>query len=262
MYLEGVQDGRKLLKQVTEINRTKPVIILKAGLTESGRRAVASHTGSLAGGERIWNAFFRQSGAVQVESLEEMAEAAVALLHLGQCRGRRVVVLTAGGGAGVAAADSCSKAGMDLPTLRPEIARRLREFIPPAGNMIRNPIDAANIFFDLDLLGETLKVLSEGSCADMFIISLHLDWLYNVGTQSHFEKIAGYVAREARKYTEGKPLVVVGRQYQDEPDLVKWSAIMREILLQAEVPLYLGLGRAVRALSKLAQYYEFRRKNG
>src|SRR5690606_40390713 len=66
MYLEGVKDGRLLLDLVTRINRKKPVIIYKSGLTESGARAVACHTGSLAGGVQIGNAFFRQCGAVSV----------------------------------------------------------------------------------------------------------------------------------------------------------------------------------------------------
>ncbi len=65
MYLEGIKNGRRLLQLLTRINRRKPVIILKGGLTESGARAVSSHTGSMAGGEKIWDAVFRQSGAVQ-----------------------------------------------------------------------------------------------------------------------------------------------------------------------------------------------------
>ncbi len=78
LYLEGVKDGRRFLKLVTETNRRKPIIIFKGGLSESGARAVSSHTGTLAGGEKIWQAFFRQSGAVLVESLEEMAEVTLA----------------------------------------------------------------------------------------------------------------------------------------------------------------------------------------
>ena len=162
MYLEGVKNGRRLLRQVTDINRKKPVIILKGGLTASGARAVASHTGSLAGGEKIWKAFFRQSGAVQVDSLEEMTDVTLAFLNLGESGGKRVAVIGTGGGIGVAAADSCAKVGLDLPLLPMAIMNKLREFIPPAGNMIRNPIDAHLVFLELDLLGQTLDLCPPG----------------------------------------------------------------------------------------------------
>ena len=104
MYLEGVKNGRKLLDLMTRINRKKPILLLKAGLTESGARAVSSHTGSMAGGEKIWNAVFKQSGAVRVSSLEEMANVAAAFINCGKSEGRRVAVIGTGGGIGVAAA--------------------------------------------------------------------------------------------------------------------------------------------------------------
>ncbi len=74
----------------------------------------------MAGGEKIWNAFFKQSGAVRVSSLEEMAEVTEAFLHLGEAQGRRVAVIGTGGGIGVAAADSCAQAGLDLTVLPQE----------------------------------------------------------------------------------------------------------------------------------------------
>ena len=104
------------------------MIIYKGGLTESGARAVSSHTGSMAGGERIWNAFFRQSGAVPVGSLEEMAEVTTALHHLAEVRGRRTTVIGFGGGIGVGIADSCARTGLELsPALSPELTKELRK---------------------------------------------------------------------------------------------------------------------------------------
>ena len=259
MYLEGVKSGRKLLELITKINRKKPVIILKAGLTESGARAVSSHTGSMAGGEKIWNAVFKQSGAVRVSSLEEMAEVTSVFLNLGKSEGRRVAVIGTGGGIGVAAADSCAQAGLDLTVLPDEVTKKLREFIPPAGNMIRNPIDAHILFFELEALGKTLALLSDGYI-DMFIISLHIEWLYNFDNGAHIENIATYLAQTARKHAKGKPLVVVWRQYQPDPKYKKKRILLEQILLKAGIPVYDGLPRAVFALSKLADYHEFQRK--
>jgi Acyl-CoA synthetase (NDP forming) len=260
MYLEGVKNGQRLLRQVTEINRKKPVIIMKGGLTDSGARAVASHTGSMAGGEKIWKAFFQQSGAVQVDSLEEMTDVTLAFLHLGECRGQRVAIIGTGGGIGVAAADGCAKVGLDLPALPMAIQNKLRRFIPPAGNMIRNPIDAHIVFLELDLLGQTLDLLSAGSTVDMFVLALHLDWLSENGTEKQIEKIASYIAREARKHTHHLPLVVVWRQFQPDSAIKQTRILLEQILLKAGISVYEGLPRAFFALSKLAEYHQFQRQ--
>jgi acyl-CoA synthetase (NDP forming) len=221
---------------------------------------VASHTGFLAGAEKIWRAVFRQSGTVQVDTLEEMTDVALAFLNLGKTQGRRVAVIGTGGGMGVTAADHCTKANLYLPALPVKMMNRLGKFIPPAGNMIRNPIDANIVFIKLDLLGLTLDILSEGSTIDMFVIALHLDWIYGHDREGQIRKIANYIAQEARTHTRGKPLVVMWRQYQ--PDLaIKESRIkLEKILLKAGVPVYDGLPRAIFALSKLAEYHQFQRQ--
>jgi acyl-CoA synthetase (NDP forming) len=261
MYLEGVKDGRRLLDLVTKINKKKPIIIIKAGLSESGARAVASHTGSLAGVEKIWNAFFRQSGAVRVESLEEMAEVALAFLHLEKSTGKGVAVIGTGGGVGVAAADSCAKVGLELPALPEDLMTKLRKFIPPAGNMIRNPVDAHIVLLEPELLGKTLDMLSATSYLDMFIISLHMDWLFSRGQGASTEKIAVYLAQEAHKHTQGKPLVVAWRQFQPNLLIRKTLETVEEVLKSANIPLYEGIPRAMFALAKLAEYHNFKKKN-
>jgi acyl-CoA synthetase (NDP forming) len=257
MYLEGVKDGRRLLERVATINRTKPILILKGGLTESGARTVASHTGSLAGGEKIWRAFFRQTGAIPVESLEKMAEVAAALHYLPPCRGRAVAILGTGGGIGVAAADSCARAGLAMPALRPELMEQLRQFIPPAGNMIRNPIDAHIIWLELERLGPTLQLLAAEPYLDMFVISLHLDWLQGIDGGVHVDKIGRYIAQEARKHLNGKPLVVVWRQYQPIAEIRQTRIRLEAQLRAAGIPVYEGLDRAVCALAKVSAYHAF-----
>ena len=97
MYLEGVKNGNRLTQLIKEINRTKPVVILKAGLTETGSRAVASHTGSMAGEGRIWDAFFKQTGAIRVNSLEEIVDVVLPFLYSKQCTGNRALIFGGGG---------------------------------------------------------------------------------------------------------------------------------------------------------------------
>jgi len=96
-YMEGPRDGQRFMKLVQDVSKTKPVLIWKVGLTREGAQAVSSHTASLGGEEATWGAFFKQTGAVRVESKEELIDTIMALLHLPPSTGRRVAVI--GGGA-------------------------------------------------------------------------------------------------------------------------------------------------------------------
>jgi len=259
MYLEGVKDGRKLLRQVKDINRTKPVVLLKGGLTESGAGAAASHTGSLAGSEAIWSAFFKQTGAVPVNSLEEMAEATLALLHLSPPRGRRVGIVGSGGGISVASADICSREGLEVPALTPETRKELRAFVPPAGTSIRNPLDVEFVFSNFKLLERTLDLVSGDPLIEMLIVDIHINWLDDASPDGHTGKIASYLANSARQHSHGKPLVVSWKLWRNEPALEAARARLEVELTQAGIPVYRSLSRASRALAKLAGYYEYQR---
>ena len=262
MYMEGVKDGRLLLQRVNEISNRKPVIIYKGGLSESGARAVSSHTGSLAGGEKIWKAFFRQTGAVLVESLEEMGDVTLAFHHLGKTQGRKTTVIGFGGGIGVSVADSCSKSSLDLPPFSEGLTKQIRKLVPPAGAMIRNPVDAVVAFIHLPFLGEILNLLAESGEVDNFIISVPFDWLFDKEPGgAYIETIATYLASEGRKYTHGKPLMVSWRQYEPSPEIKKWIPVFERILLEAGIPVYKGLPRAVSSLAKLVEYSAFQRES-
>jgi acyl-CoA synthetase (NDP forming) len=186
-----------------------------------------------------------------------MAEVAKAFIHFRKCGGRRAVILGTGGGVGVAAADSCAKAGLELPVLPPDLLEQLREFIPPAGNMITNPIDAHLVLLDHKVFAHTLDILSGTPYLDMLIISLHLDWLRSREQGTLIEKIGRFIVDEARRHTNGKPLVVVVRQYQPNPQTKECRSGLEEILLKGGVPAYESLQKAVFALSKLAAYHAF-----
>ncbi|TDA33776.1 MAG: acetyl-CoA synthetase, partial [Hadesarchaea archaeon] len=101
MYIEGSRNGRRFFEVLRRVAARKPVVVWKGGETEAGARAVASHTGSLAGSVQVWRAALRQAGALQVEDFEEMVDVLSALRYLPLPKGRRVAVVGAGGGAGV-----------------------------------------------------------------------------------------------------------------------------------------------------------------
>ena len=124
--------------------------------------------------------------------------------------------------------------------------------------MIRNPIDAAIAFVHLPLMGEVIDIVAKSGEMDNFIVSVPLDWLYNQSPDgAYIETLATYLATEARKYAGGKPMLVAWRQYEASPKIRRWIPVFRDILMKAKVPIYEGLPKAVRALSKMAEYYEF-----
>jgi len=204
--------------------------------------------------------FFRQTGTIQTDSLEQMAEVAVALDYLPRWTGKNVVIPGTGGCVGVEAADSCAKTALHLSALSPGLLKRLREHIPPAGNMIRNPIDAHILLLDLKRLGPVLELLAKETSVDLFLISLHFDWLQDKGDGAHAEQIGAYIAEEARKHIGGKPLAAVWRQYQPTPKIEATRQTVEKTLIQARIPVYNGLQRALTALSKAEAYYAFQEK--
>jgi len=259
LYLEGVRDGGKLLRQIREINRIKPVIIMKGGLTESGARTVASHTGSLAGGEHVWEALFRQSGAVKVTSLEEMTDVILAFLHLGAPQGRRVGVIGTGGGVGVSSADTFTRAGLEIPTLTEETIGKLREFIPAAGNITKNPVDAGIAFSDLGMLERALRILSADPLIDMIVLTIPFDWFFDTVQGGTIEKLAKYLAGPAREHTSGKPYAVSYRCYRTDSGIKQAEVSFHRRLIGDGIPVYNSLLRTAFALARVAEYHAFQR---
>ena len=141
-YIEGTSDGRRLANVLAKAAAAKPVVIYKGGYTEAGRRAAASHTGAMAGSEAVWDGVIRQAGAIRVSSVEEIADMLVALQSVRQPRGLNTCVVGVGGGASVVATDELEKAGLRLPPIPASVQERMQQIIPPAGGMLRNPIDA------------------------------------------------------------------------------------------------------------------------
>ena len=262
MYLEGVRDGRRLLELVSRINPIKPIIILKAGLTEAGTKAVASHTGSLAGGERIWDAFFKKSGAVQAHSLKEMAFLTLAFRHLETTAGFRVAVIGHGGGIAVSAADACSKAGLEMPTLSAATERELRSFIPAGGNIIKNPIDAMPIFHSMEIFQRMVGLVASEPQIDMLIISLSLDWLYNVDKGRQIRKVTDCLSGPMSEYLSGKPFVVSWRTHRSDPAIREVGCRLEKQLLEAGVPVYRGFDQASMTLARWAAYHQALRARG
>jgi acetate---CoA ligase (ADP-forming) len=140
LYLEGVGNGRHFVEQAQETTRQKPIIALKVGRFASGQRAVASHTGALAGEENAFNAAFRRAGVIRADTSEELFDWARALAWCPLPKGRSVAVLTNAGGPGATASDALEANGMVLAELSATTHQALADILPPAASL-NNPVD-------------------------------------------------------------------------------------------------------------------------
>ncbi len=211
MYLEGIKDGRRFTELVREVNPVKPVIIWKGGLTEAGARAASSHTASLGGTRQVWDAFFKQTHAIQVDSIEEMAEVTMTRLRMRALPGARMAVRTGGGGTSVNIADTCNKEGVDLPTLSLKTRKRLMEFLPLVNQSVLNPLDAAEALLRRSPLRQTIEILVDEPLVDVIVLVVNLAPLTdNIGITaiSLQNKIADTVGSYHRENPNGKPVVV------------------------------------------------------
>ncbi len=141
-YLEDIRDGAEFMRLAREVGREKqtPIIAIKSGVTDAGTRAISSHTGSLAGSERAYDAAFRQCGVVRANSIESLFGYSVAFAYQPLLRGDRIVVVTNAGGMGVMATDAIERAGLAMARLSPDTINGLLREAPDIASAL-NPID-------------------------------------------------------------------------------------------------------------------------
>lgn len=139
-YVEAIRDGAHFMETARKISAKKPVVILKAGKTSAGARAVSSHTGSLAGTHAAYKAAFQQSGVIEVESLADLFDVAVSLDYQPLPKGKKCVVLTNSGGPAALASDQLGISGLEMADLLPQTKQNLRKFLNPSAQ-VDNPVD-------------------------------------------------------------------------------------------------------------------------
>jgi acyl-CoA synthetase (NDP forming) len=150
LYLESVKNGKRFFESAKRIGQKKPVILLKGGRTEAGGRAAATHTGAMGSDSRVFNAVCRQAGIVKVEYPMDLLDLSAAFSSLPLPEGKRVGIVTLGGGWGVVASDLCAEFGLEVPALSEELVKRFDRLLPPYWSRA-NPVD---------LVGETDNELS------------------------------------------------------------------------------------------------------
>lgn len=168
LYLESFGNPKKFAPIARNITRNKPVIAVKSGRTPAGSRAAASHTGALATAEVASEALFSQAGIIRVDTLEELFDVAILLAHQPVPSGRRVAILTNGGGPGILTADACADRGLELPILSDKTISELKRFLSPQASL-GNPIDMT-AQATAEEYGQALKLLAQDDRVDTVVV--------------------------------------------------------------------------------------------
>lgn len=244
LYMEGLKEGRKFFQALTSLDMEKPVIVFKAGNTSEGMKAVSSHTGSLAGNERIFRTAFRQARLIQVDTLTELLDASRAFLG-GTIKGRRIAIMTNAGGPSILAVDALQKNGLILAELQEKTRERFKTFLPPFA-ALGNPIDMiASARFEQ--FEKCVQVLEEDENVDGILAIIVIATFAGISTTEHAEGlIAGYKWK--------KPMVACCMAGEISDDAIR-------VIETGGIVCYPSPERAVFALGKQLQFENLRRKS-
>ncbi|HUY98296.1 MAG TPA: acetate--CoA ligase family protein [Verrucomicrobiae bacterium] len=202
MHMEDLKDGRAFLATAQRVARTKPVVVLKAGRTQAGARAAGTHTGALAGDDRVYDDLLRAAGVVRAPGLKDLLEIARCLPILPTPAGENVLIITGAGGSGVLLSDACVDYGLRLMSMPPDLDAAFRAFIPPFG-AAGNPVDITG--------GEppaTYRATIELGLADPRIHALVLGYWHTIVTPPMvFAELLVEVVEAGRRKGIAKPVV-------------------------------------------------------
>ncbi|MCC6194364.1 MAG: acetate--CoA ligase family protein [Burkholderiales bacterium] len=201
-HCEDLKDGRAFAEVARRVSKKKPVVVLKAGRTSMGARAASSHTGALAGNDKIYDDVFRQAGVIRARALRELLEYARAIPVLPTPAGENVVIITGAGGSGVLLSDACVDNELKLMAMPPDLDAAFRKFIPPFG-AAGNPVDITG--------GEPPRTYQNTirlGLEDPRIHSLILGYWHTIVTPPMvFAKLVAEVVEEFRAKGIRKPIV-------------------------------------------------------
>ncbi len=262
IYIEGVKGGQRFFDSLHHAASAKPVIVIKGGRGKSGTRAIASHTASLAGSIRVWEAAITQAGAIPARDFDEMADLAVSFYFLPPIRGSRVGVIGGGGGPSVLAAEACEEAGLDVIPLPSELCQEMKKKGIKIWDWVSNPTDVSILggsgLTDTDML----QMMAKNDNFDLLIANMNEAVIISLAPKERLtfglpRQVEGYI-KVKEEYS--KPLLTVVEEkgpgigdYDDET----WKLIceMRTKLITAGIPFYPTMGRAARAARKVLDYY-------
>lgn len=232
LYVEGIQDGRRFMEIARKVAKKKPIVVMKAGKTESGAKAASSHTGSLAGSYEVYKTAFEQSGIIVAESVEELFDYAFSLTKNRKIG--NIAIITNSGGPGVMASDAVEIQGLKLAELSNDTIEALRTFLPPSANFY-NPIDILGDS-DTERFSKALEIVAKDPSVGALLAILAPT------AQIDFHKAVKSVL------SVQKPVFCCFMGIDEKNE---------EILIDNRIPNFFDPTRAVKAISAVERYSRF-----
>lgn len=244
LYIEGVKDGRRFLEEASFLSKEKKVIALKAGITESGARAVSSHTGSLAGKKELYQAAFKKAGVYWAQDIQDFLDSIISLSWCKTSVKKGFAILTNGGGPGILAADSLEREGIRLSSFSSKTVNRLRKSLPSASS-VYNPVDVLGDAKARRLEEAAQIILSDGNVEGLIVI-------LTKQAMTEPKKTAQALVKIYKKKSK-KPLLVsfMGFESMEEAE---------EVFRRNKVPSFLTPERAIRAARRLTEVFPARER--
>lgn len=264
LYIETIRKGAAFIEAARRIAPHKPIVAYYAGGSEAGRRAAFSHTGAMAGPDRLYDGIFQQSGVIRATSLTELFDFCWVLGACPTPKSNRVAILTHSGGPGAAAADACSRNGLSLPPFSQEIKERLRPLVPHTGSL-NNPVDLTFNRDPINYFKEIPMVMLDAQEIDALMIygftprqnAQRMMESMGVSAEQYdafIDQMAVELTGKIKKVIEelGKPILVFSYQGAE-------NTIMEKLLANG-IPVIPSPERGARAVAALVQYGAFKRK--
>jgi len=248
MYVEGLRNGREFLQQAQKTTLEKPIILLKSGRSDTGKRSAGSHTGALAGISEVAKGAFQRAGIVVIENSDELFPAAEALSSLPPVKNNKIAILADGGGHATIAADLLTDLGIELPELSEKTQARLQEILPAAAS-VPNPVDVAG--------GTDADPSVFADCAEIILKDPHVGGLLIVGLFGgygiRFAKSLALMEEDAAHRMgklvkqRNKPIVLHSLYNSEKPHAL-------DLLRYYNIPVYDSLDISAKCIAVLADY--------
>ncbi len=271
LYIEGIPEGRSFIESAYETSLKKPIVVLKTGRTQAGVRAARSHTGAMAGEDKIFQAICNQTGMIRVETMEEAIVISAGLVATPAPGGRRVGILTGGGGMGVMSADYCLEHSLEVAELSPSTLEKLKKMLPPWW-VPGNPVDlVAGIGYASPR--QVMPILIESGDIDSLLL-IGVGWAHSIPDLAKISPLKEVLDLEKfdqqRKEADLKYCRIIREMIQEynfpilPVSTVIQQAFIRNLkslkeLLLSEVMVYPNIELAIRSLKSITEYHLWRR---
>ncbi|MBW2062083.1 MAG: CoA-binding protein [Deltaproteobacteria bacterium] len=252
VYMEGFKDGRRFFQMAKKVSKIKPILIFKGGTSASGARATMSHTASIAGADKVFDAMCHQAGLIRVSELEHLFIMAEALTSQPLPQGHRIAVIGTGG-QGVTTVDFLVSLGLEVPEFQEADQHKLKEVMPPHAPVPKNPVDFAAGNMEAKDEVHVIEMLASLDYIDGIVTSLPLDRSYRALSVAERKKAlitaADTLGRIPEKY--GKPIITQ-----------KWFVpeTILDVIQSAKIPMYESSTDCARAMAALVKYAEIKNR--